>query len=66
MTHSFTPCPASHLLRVDIFNNYVYDGKHYIQRSCLIDYGINCVNIYTFDYVHLVLLGAVKRLTFDI
>ena len=48
--------------RVDIFNNYVYAGKHEIQRFSIIGYGINCVNIYTFDYIHLVPLDTVKRL----
>ena len=43
-------------------NNYVYAEKHQIQRFCIIDYGINCVNIYTFDYIHFVLLDTVKRL----
>ena len=48
--------------RIDIFKSDVYAGKHQIQRSCLIDYGISCVNIYPFDYMHLALLGAVKGL----
>ena len=48
--------------RIDIFKNYVYAGKHQIRRSCLIDYGISCVNIYPFDYMHLALLVAVKGL----
>ena len=46
----------------DIFNNYGYAGKHQVQRSCLIDYGINCVNGFPLDYMHLVCLGVVKRL----
>ena len=48
--------------RVDLFNKYDYTGKHKIKIPCLIDYGISCVNIYTFDYMHLALLGAVRRL----
>ena len=48
--------------RADIFNNYVYAEKHQIQRFCIIDYGIKCVNIYTFDYIHFVRLDAVKCL----
>lgn len=48
--------------RADTFNKYDYTGKHKIQIPCLIDYGISFVNIYTFDYMHLALLGAVRRL----
>ena len=47
----------------DIFNNYGYVGKHHVQRSCLIDYGMNCINGFPLDYMHLVCLGVVKRLT---
>ena len=46
----------------DIFNNYGYAGKHQVERSCLIDYGINCIDGFPLDYMHLVCLGVVKRL----
>ena len=46
----------------DIFNNYGYAGKHQVRRSCLTDYGINCINGFPLDYMYLVCLGVVKRL----
>ena len=51
-----TPCVN------DTFNNYGYAGKHQVQRSCLIYYGIICINRFPFDSRHLVCLGVVIRL----
>ena len=51
-----TPCVN------DIFNNYGYAGKHQFQRSCLIYYGIICINGFPLDSMHLVCLGVVIRL----
>ena len=44
----------------DIFNDG-YTGKHEVQPCSLIDYGINCFNVFPFDYIHLAFLGAVER-----
>ena len=46
----------------DIFNNYGYTWKHQIQQSSLNDFGINWINRFLLDYIHLVCLGVVKRL----
>ena len=47
-------------LRTDIsFREYCYP-HHQLQRSTLLDHGIDCIKMFVLDYMHLVLLGFVK------
>ena len=44
------------------FSSLLYMGSHQKERTILLDYGINCVNGFILDSMHLVFLGVTKRL----
>lgn len=47
------------------FSRFIFEGTHQKERSPLVDIGFDCVNDFPLDYMHLVLLGVLKRvLTF--
>ena len=59
----FNECTFEENLRDDErFQNGGYLGDHQKEISPLIDLGISCVRQFPFDYMHLVLLGVLKRI----
>ena len=59
----FNECTFKESLRDgEKFQNCEYLGDHQKEISPLVDLGINCVRQFPLDYMHLVLLGVVKRI----
>jgi hypothetical protein len=48
--------------KIEYKDNSSKQNSHQLEKSPLIQYNINCINQFSLDYMHLVLLGATKRI----
>jgi len=59
--YSKFPCA----LRTDEqFKRFAYEDQHQVQKSPLIPFGINCIQSFPLDYMHIICLGVMRRMLY--